>query len=50
MIASGLISGAVAAAFAFAVLFAAALRRWSSPDAIAAVTEPGSPVSAHPVP
>ena len=47
---TGFLSGAVAAAFAFAVLFAAALRRWSSPDAIAAVTEPGSPVSAHPVP
>jgi hypothetical protein len=50
MIASGLISGAVAAAFAFAVLFAAALRRWSSPDAVSTTIEPGSPVPAHPVP
>jgi len=34
----------------YAVLFAAALRRWASPGAIDPVTHPGSPYSADPAP
>ena len=47
---TGFLSGAVAAACAFAVLLAAALRQWPSPYPINTVTESGSPFSAEPVP
>jgi O-antigen/teichoic acid export membrane protein len=46
---TGFLSGAVVAASAFAVLLAAALRQWPSPDIIVAVTEPRVPLSARPV-
>jgi O-antigen/teichoic acid export membrane protein len=46
---TGFLSGAVVAACAFAVLLAAALRRWPSPDIIVAVAEPRLPLSARPV-
>lgn len=42
--------GAVAAACVYAVLLAAALRRWASPGATDAVTQPRSPYSAGPAP
>lgn len=47
---TGFLSGAVVAACAFAVLLAAALRRWPSPDASNTVSQPKSPVSPNPVP
>jgi hypothetical protein len=40
----------IVAACAFAVLLAAALRRWPSPDASNTVSTPKSPVSPNPVP
>ena len=47
---AGFLLGAVAAVCVYAVLFAAALRRWASPGAIDPVTRPGSPYSADPAP
>jgi O-antigen/teichoic acid export membrane protein len=46
---TGFLSGAVVAACAFAVLLAAALRRWPSPDAITTAPQRHSPLSANPV-
>ncbi len=47
---TGFLLGAIAAACAYAVLLATALRRWGSPDTISTVTQPGSPYSSNPVP
>jgi O-antigen/teichoic acid export membrane protein len=46
---TGFLSGAVAAALAFALLLAAALRRWPGPDAVGGVTGREPPIAAHPV-
>lgn len=47
---AGFLLGAVAAVCVYAVLFAAALRRWASPGAVDTVTHPRSPYSADPAP
>jgi len=47
---TGFLLGAVAAACTYAVLLAAALRRWASPATIGPVARPGPPYSANPAP
>ncbi len=47
---TGFLLGTAAAACTYAVLLAAALRRWPSPAAINPVTQPGPPYPANPAP
>jgi O-antigen/teichoic acid export membrane protein len=47
---TGFLCGAIAAACAFTVLLAAALRRWTSPGAVSTAAGHQSPLSANPVP
>ena len=47
---TGFLLGSVAAACTYAVLLAAALRRWASPATIGPVARPGPPYSANPAP